>query len=176
MRSSAGAMAALSVAMVAAGLLWPHLAATFLSVLVAALAHGCLGTRAYRSGLPTKVSNDVYSPFDSAAPRPRALKTPPAIAHMTTLLQAVADPEGADRALIPADASRILVAEASRRLSEHHGLSPHRPADEHRVRGLVSEATWTLLQSQPGRGTRAATLSSIPMSRLEIILDDVERL
>jgi hypothetical protein len=95
---------------------------------------------------------------------------------LTTLLQAVMDPEAARRALIPADARRILEAEASRRLAEHHGLSPLRPADLDRIRSLVSDATLALLRAAPMRDAGSATLGSIPMSRLESILDDVERL
>jgi hypothetical protein len=169
-------MASLSVATLLAGLLWPHLAATFLQALVAALALGYMGARTHRSSLPTALSSDAYSPFDAVTAPSRAPTSPPAVVHLTTLLQAVMDPEAARRALIPADARRILEAEASRRLAEHHGLSPLRPADLDRIRSLVSDATLALLRAAPMRDAGSATLGSIPMSRLESILDDVERL
>lgn len=176
MSSFRSAMASLSVATLVAGVLWPHLATTFLTALVAALALGYVGALIHRSGLPTAQWSDTYSPFDAVASPSDALTSPPAVLRMTTLLQPVTDPEAADRASIPGQARRILEAEASRRLAEHHGLSPLRPGDLDRIRALVSDATWELLGADPTRGAGPDRASLMPMSHLETILADVERL
>lgn len=176
MRTFGSAMATLGVAVLAAGLLWPHLALTFLQALLVVLALGYVGARIYRSRLPGALSSDSYSPFAGQTTGPRPATSPPAVRKLTTFLQAVEDPEAARRAPIPAEACRILAAEASRRLTEHHGLSPLRSDDHGRIRALVSEATWTLLPTEPTKGAVQAVVGAGSLAHLENILDDVERL
>jgi hypothetical protein len=176
MRTFGTAMATLSVAVLAAALLWPHLAATFLQGLLVALALGYLGAVIQRSHLPTTLTSDSYSPFESLAPRPRSATSPPAVRHLTTLLRAAEDPDAARRAQIPAEVCRILSAEASRRLTEHHGVSPRRSDDEDRIRALVSDATWELLRTVSEKDGAHSGLGSGSLALLETILDDVERL
>jgi hypothetical protein len=168
-------MTTLSVGVLMAGILWPHLALTFLQGLLVALVTGYLGARIYRSNLPEALSSDSYSPFAGGAMRSRPATRPQAVRRMTTLLQALEDPEAVRRAPIPAEACRILVAEASRRLAEHHGLDPVRPNDLDRIRGLVSHATWALLRTWRNEDAPAG-LGSGSLADLDSILDDVERL
>lgn len=175
MRTFGATMATLSVGVLTAGLLWPHLALTFLYGLLLALVLGYLGARIYRSNLPAALSSDSYSPFAGGAVRSRPVTRPPAVRRMTTLLQAVADPEAARRAPIPAEAYRILVAEASRRLAEHHGLDPLRSDDLNRIRALVSDPTLALLRTAQNEDAHAEPGSG-SLADLEYILDDVERL
>jgi len=176
MRTFGTAMATLSVGVLTAGLLWPHLALIFLQGLLVALALGYVGARIHRSDLPVALSSDTYSPFAGLAPRPRRATRPPAVDKLTTLLQAVADPKAARRVPIPAEACRILVAEASRRLAEHHGLSPLRSEDRERVRALVSDPTWQLLRTEATRSVARDAVGWGSLAYLENVLDDVERL
>lgn len=176
MRSFGAAMAALSLAVLTAGLLWPHLALVFFQSLVTALALAYVGARIHRARLPTALASDTYSPFDSGGSGPRRSGSPPGVRRLSTLLQSAADPGTAERALIPPDVRRILVAEASRRLAEHHGVRLDRPDGHERARDVLADATWSLVRAERTKDARWIEIESVPMSLLEEVLDDVERL
>lgn len=169
-------MATLSIAVLTAGLIWPHIAMGLLQALVVALALAYVGARTYRSSLPEELSSDSYSPFDGVAADPPTSTRPPAVRHLATLLRAVTDPEDSQRAPIPTAARQIIIAETSRRLTEKHSLSLLRPADHSRVRALLSDATWSLVRTAQRDRPGSQEGDTIPMNLLEDVLDDVERL
>lgn len=175
-----GATIVLSLAFLLAGIAWPQGAEALLRMFVASLALGFVAVRTYRAGLPVRTVEDSYSPFDgSAAPRPPAA-APEAIRELTEGLAAADDEECAERTPIPWPVRRRLVQEASRRLSERHGLRLDEPDHHPRIRSLVSEATWLLLrppEPESGPGSRSAVRERpVPLSRLDLVLDDLERL
>ena len=159
-------MALLASAALTAGLIWPGLAMTLLQALVVAIALAYVAARLHGASLPTALTIESYSPFDSATGAVRPVSTPAAVRDMAALLKAVEDPQSARRASIPAGARRILTSEASRRLRENHRLSVSRMDDQPRIRALVSDATWSLL----------GTTGRVQMEQLAQVLDDVERL
>jgi hypothetical protein len=163
-------MALLAGAVLVAALIWPNLAMVFLQALVVVVAIAYVGARVYGSDLPAALETDNYSPFEdqrAEAERPPNL---PAIRDLADLLRFVEDPGVAALAPIPTAARRIIYAAAVRRLSDHHGLSLRRPADHPRIRALVSDASASLLlPAEPGQ-------DSVPISLLEDVLDDVDRL
>lgn len=176
MKTFRTAIAMLSMAVLVVGLAWPHLAARLLQMLIAGLAMGYVGFRVYRSGLPAALAGDAYTPFEARATRPPSASRAPAIVKLATLLGAVDVAESADRVAIPEVALRIVSAEGSRRLAEYRGLHVHDPTDRGRIRDIVSEATWAVLRRDTEPSKRHTYGDAIPLSRLESILDDLERL
>lgn len=172
MKSLGTAVAAVGVACLAVGLIWPWLAPTLLRGFVVVLGLAYVGARLYGSHLPDDLATDVFSPFDRVAPDPRPSATPEVVRRLSTLLQAADDDQASQRASIPEAARHILASEATRRLTEHHGLSLRRPEDHGRIQALVSDATWSLLR--PAR--RATSREPVAIALLDPILDDVERL
>jgi hypothetical protein len=148
----------------------------FLQSLLLTLALAYLSSRLHKSKLPAALASDSYSPFEVVATTPPPATRPPAIRRLSRMLTAAGDQDAAQRVPIPTEIRRVLYAEATRRLSEHHGLSPLRLEDRDRVNALLSTATRSLLRA--GSADRGGPLddASIPMSLLANILDDVERL
>jgi hypothetical protein len=169
-------MATLSLGVLTAGLLWPHLAMVFLQALLLTLALAYLSGRLHKSKLPAALASDSYSPFEVVASTSPPATRPPAIRQLSRVLTAAGDQDAAQRVPIPAEIRRVLYAEGTRRLSEHHGLSPHRLEDRDRVNALLSTATQSLLRAGSVEKGGPPEAASIPMSLLANILDDVERL
>lgn len=178
-RPIAASMVAASIALLLAGLAWPQAADALLRTLLALLAVGFVAALAYRAVRPVKTAQDRYSPFGrhtaartEVAPRP--------LRELTAELNAAARTRSARRTTIPLSAQLTVRKEASRRLAEHHGLSLRDPSHHRHIRSLVSEPTWQLIRPhgpQPRPGTRlTARSSSVPLSQLGRILDDLEAL
>lgn len=176
MRAIGTVMATLSLAALVAGLAWPHLAGRFLQMLIASLAMCYVGARAYRSGLPMRMVGDTYSPFEARVSDRPLESHPAAIRKLATLLGAADDGESADRVAIPGQAQRIVAAEASRRLAEYRGLQLRDPSDHARIRTLVSAATWALICPETESPQSHVYRDPVPLSHLERVLDELERL
>ena len=174
--SVGSAVATMSVVFLMVGLVWPGFAATLLQALIGLLALAFVGTRVYRARLPAKLANDVYSPFDRMPPPTEPPSEPAAVRHLSSMLEPVEGGEAAKRVPIPVVAHRILVAEVSRRLAEHHGLDLSDPAEHPRIQDLVSDPTWALIRSELASGRTLALRDPVPVLSLSAILDDVERL
>jgi len=157
-----------SLAFLLAGILWPQAASALLRLLLVTLALGFVAGRAYRALLPVSATRS-HSPFDAlglARPAPTA---PHALRRLTAELGAADDARRAGRTEIPRPVQWAVIDEAARRLAEDHGLHLHDPDHHARIRALVSEPTWRLID--PG-GSREL----VPLSRLDVILDDLEKL
>src|SRR5690606_753020 len=157
-----------SLAFLLAGIMWPQAASALLRLLLVTLALGYVAGRAYRALLPVSATRS-YSPFDAPGAARPAPAAPHALRRLTAELGAANDARRARHTEIPRPVQWALVAEAARRLAEHHGLQLHDPDHHARIRALVSEPTWRLID--PG-GSREI----VPLSRLDVILDDLEKL
>jgi hypothetical protein len=180
MRSLASAVVAVSCGYLAVGVIWPHVAERMLQMLLVTLALAFVGARIYRSSFPELMSQDAYSPFERHGHEAPASTSPTAIRVLARQIAAVDDSGGASRAPIPGAAAQIVSAEASRRLAENHGLSLLDPGDQGRVRELLSEPTWALLEPtlpNPAAGAGSSSIrGAVPLSELARILDDLEKL
>lgn len=170
-----------SVTFLVAGIAWPDAAEAWLRMLVATLALGFVLARTYEAALPRQATQDSYSPFEGSTATAATGAAPKAIQQLTEMLGAADDPERAQRTAIPWTVGRTVIREASRRLAQDHDLRLDDTDDHTRIRSLVSEATWLLIRpgeqgSSPGEGAPAARQRSVPLSRLELILDDLEQL
>jgi hypothetical protein len=166
------------VAFILAGIAWPQAADTLLRMLLAALVLVLVVGKAYGAVLPARMTRKFYSPFDGAAggrPRPDA---PEALRKWTRELDAADDPRRAQQAGVPAAVRWCVTDEVSRRLAERHGLSLVDANDHPAIRALVSEPTWRLVRPSGAESTPRpdAGSSRVPLSRLERILDDLEKL
>lgn len=165
------------VAFLAAGIAWPQAAESLLRLLMVTLAGGFVAARAWRA-LPARTTRDAYSPFDGTARTPA--EAPQVLRTLTTELRAADHDRAARRTPIPWPVRRTVIGEAARRLAERHGLDLEDPEQHARIRSLVSEATWLLIDPR-GRerrpGTRATAGSRlVPIARLDSILDELETL
>lgn len=171
------AMVVGSVAFVAAGLAWPQAADMLLRLLFVSLAAGWVATRAYRSVHPVQSSERRYSPFDYGLADAAPPAAPRALRRLASELHA-ADRPYTWRETIPATAVRTIRTDAARRLNEHHGLTLRNPGHHARIRSIVSDPTWHVIRPQ-GAGARpggGAAPTSVPLSGLGHILDELERL
>lgn len=170
-----------SAAFLLAAIVWPQAAEALLRVFVATLALGFVVVRVYRAALPSRTVEDFYSPFDASGPtRTTEGAAPEAIRELTGELGAADDGELAQRTAIPWTVRRFIREEASRRLTERHGLRLAERSDHPRVRSLISDATWLLIRPRELEPTAESRHSpnerAVPLSRLDLILDDLERL
>jgi hypothetical protein len=173
-------VAAVSCGYLAVGIAWPHVAERMLQMLLVTLALAFVGARIYRSGLPALMTQDTYSPFERRADESPPSTSPTAIRVLAGQIAAADDPRGAARAPIPGAAAQVVATEASRRLAEHHGLNLLDPTDHGRVRELLSQPTWALLEptlpTPTAEAGSSAPRGAVPLSELARILDDLERL
>lgn len=176
MKPASIVVAVVSVGALSAGLIWPHLAGSFLRIFLTIAALALVAASTFRARLPRALASEHYSPFDSGAAVVPSAETLDGVRNLALLLKATNDPEEATRAPIPDAARRILTAQASRRLAEQHGLRLESAADHDRIRGLVSDPTWALVRPRPERGPASAISNPVPQARLESILDDLEQL
>lgn len=176
MRSAVHVSAALSLACLAAALVWPGVAERVLLGLVLFLSLAYVGARIHRVRLPAAMTSDTYTPFDrveqSLAPR----QTPALIDGLTEQLRASEDPLLARQVPIPSSAHKLLASEVVRRLAERHGLYPSRPADHPRIEALVSEATWRLIRPTENGRRSLAFRDPVSLEHLPTVLRDAERL
>lgn len=174
------AMIIASLAFLAAGIVWPQAAEVWLRLLLVTLAVGFVAGRAHEALLTVGTRPDFSSPFHGHATTRSPPAAPAALRDLTRELRAADDERRAGRAEIPRSVRWTIIDEASRRLAEHHGLSLDEPAHEASIRELVSGSTWSLIHPSgpaprpgprpPGAGQR------VPLSQLDRILDDLERL
>ena len=165
-----------SVIALSAGLIWPHLAGSFLRILLALAGLSVVVRWSVHARLPRRVVSDVYSPFDSDATPPTPSATLAGIQSLTVLLAPSDSSVDALRAPIPEAARRTVTTHADHRLAERHGLRLESPSDHDRIRALVSDATWSLIRPRPARGPSSFLDDPVPQERLEAILDDLEQI
>lgn len=174
------AAAALVTLFLIAGLYWPHAGDGLARLLVAALAVGYLGFRAY--GVVPPVLVHPHSPFGREPQPLTAEGAPLPLARLTRALNAAAGTRGPTAGRIPASVATALREEGARRLMEGHRLDLADPRDHPRIRALISEPTWVLLRPAdaasrpPARGAARAEAGLLALSQLDSILDDLERL
>jgi len=170
---------AVSLAFLVAGIMWPGVAESLLRVLLIGLALGWGAARALGIGLPTDTVWGIYSPFDSAFGDLPPPAVPDVVRRRARALARADGASGGPVQPIPWPVAQDLIHEAARRLESGHGLRLGRPTDAPRIRALVSEATRTLLGLDDSAGTsdpEGAVYRIIPLSRLDAIIDDLERL
>lgn len=167
-----------SLAFLVAAIVWPQAAETLLRILVVAAGCGFLLDRAHRAGLPERMIDDSFSPFRSRAGGPGPRAVPHVVRAFGDEVRAADDPRLARRTEIPWMVARTVGREVVRRLAEHHGLRLDRREDHPRIRRLLSEPTWLLVAPAAYEDDAEGTSSygAVPLSRLEPILDDLERL
>lgn len=171
---------AVSLAFMAAGIVLPQAAGAFLRLFLAVLAVGFILTRAYGAMLPARMTQGFYSPFDRAhADRP--IQTiPEPLRKFAAELAAADDGRLAGRTPIPWSVRWRVIDEAARRLADHHGLNLDDAGHHAAIRALVTEPTWRLIArpapDPPGATGASQPAASPPVSRLPLILDDLERL
>ena len=176
MRSFGAATAALTAVFLLRALAWPHLATPLLQLLVALLSLAWVGARVMRAELPLGLATDTYSPFDARRPDATGPPLPEPVDRRARRLRAADEPDSAERFAVPGPECRLIADEATRRLAEHHGLDVRDPSERVRIRGLVGESTWRLLRDWTDARRRVVEAHSIPLARLDAILDDLERL
>jgi hypothetical protein len=172
------AVGATGVIFLVAAIILPEAADGLLRLFVATLAFVVVGVRAFQAVLPVRTAQDFYSPFEDdvsprdAAPAPQLLRT------LRAELDGADDAAIARRKAVPSVVRDLVMEEAGRRLSEGHGLLLNDAAHHDRIRALVSAATWGLIRpSIAARGAADPSVATaVPLSQLDLILDDVERL
>lgn len=170
------AMIIASVAFLAAGIIWPQAAEVWFRLLLVTLAVGYLLGRAYDALQPVSTRPDFSSPFHGPAVTRNRPAAPAALRELGRELSAADDARRARRIEIPRSVRWTVIDEATRRLAEHHGLSPREPSHHEPIRSVVSEATWSLIRPL-GPGARGSAASRhVPLSQLGHILEDLERL
>jgi hypothetical protein len=157
-----------------AGVLEPAAADLLLRLFLATLAAGFVAIRGYQALLPSRMTQDFYSPFDGSDPGTTP-ETPQVLRTLTAQLEAADRPRAAARAPIPRGVRWELIDEARRRLAQHHRLDLRDPADHEAIRSRVSETTWLLIGSEDTTEERSDS-STPPLARLPLILDELERL
>jgi hypothetical protein len=168
-----------SMAFLSAGILAPGTAEVLLRTYIVLLAAGFLASRSYQSGLPSRKSNDIYSPFTDERATHSPPETPPEIRRLAVELQGLDNPTQAEREVIPLELKRAVIAELSHRLSERHGLDLTDPNHHTAIQQIVSSTTWRLVRPGRATGMRGGTESSqppIPIARLSSIFDELEKL
>lgn len=190
-----GMISVISIAFVAAGIAWPQAAASLLRLMLATVALVYVAGRAWRSLMHVRTGTKQHSPFERIISKRPPPVVPQAVRRLAAQLGGAADPRIVERRPIPWRVRRTLVAEATRRLADHHGLDLDDPVHHARIRSVVSESTQLLILGAgieahaahapaPARsdehmraGTRAKESGpDIPLSRLNEILDDLEKL
>ena len=166
----------ISSAFVAAGIAWPHAAASLLRLLLATLAVVFVAGRAWHALAHVRPRRKEYTPFDGLVASRTRPAEPQALRRLGALFSAADDPEAAQRTVIPEPTRRTLRDEAMRRLADHHGLAVSELSHHGRIRALVSEPTWLLIAPGSNAVGDAAVDAYISMSQLDRILDDVETL
>jgi hypothetical protein len=168
-----------SMAFLGAGILAPGIAEVLLRTYIVVLATGFLASRCYQSGLPSRKSTDIYSPFTGERASHSPPETPPEIRRLAMELQGLDNPTQAEREVIPLELRRAVITELSHRLSERHGLDLTNPNHHPAIQEIVSHTTWRLVRSGRPTGMRGGTESGqppIPIARLSAILDELEKL
>ena len=185
-----GMISVISIAFVAAGIAWPQAAASLLRLMLATVALVYVAGRAWRSLMHVRMGSKQYSPFERIIAKRQPTVVPQAVRRLAAQLGGGADPRVVERRPIPGPMRRTLVAAAERRLADHHGLDLDDPAHHDRIRSVVSESTQLLIlgagtdahaPAPSDEHTRAGTPAKesgpdIPLSRLNEILDDLEKL
>jgi hypothetical protein len=175
---------ALSAAFLVAAVIVPGAAAALLRALVVALALGYVVARAHGAVATSGLAHDRYSPFDNGPPVHDERSRPAAIQRLIADLEPANRPRRARRTPIPRRVRWRLVDEAHRRLAEHHGLRLEDPRHHPRIRALVGDATWSLVEprapsvagDEPPGAPAGSHGRSVPVSQLPSILDDMEKL
>ncbi|GMV05885.1 MAG: hypothetical protein AMXMBFR53_21620 [Gemmatimonadota bacterium] len=137
------------------GILWPGFAETLLRVLLASLALGWAAARALGMGLPAATVHDTFSPFEGTLTETAQPPIPDVVERRARPLVAIDDPRGGPDRPIPWPVLQSLAAEARRRLERRRRPGPAAPGGT----GLGGGEDWT-----------------VPLARLDDILDDLEKL
>lgn len=172
--------AALVTLCVVAGLYWPSAGDGLARLLFAGLALGFIAFRAYQVIPPVRSHPD--SPFDRDAPPQETTAVPLPLARIDRAVGADDRRSGTTTGRIPPGVTAALREEAARRLLDDHRLDLDDPADHPRIRALMSEQTWLLLQGPNGTGRSrrpgaAGSATGQPLlAQLDSILADLERL
>lgn len=173
-------LVAVSIAFVGAGLAWPQAADALLRLLIVTLGVLFAAGGAYRALRPAASTETVYSPFHlSDVDRPQPV-VPRRLRDLTAELKTADDPTSAARTAIPIPMLLIIREESEWRLVDRHRLRLRDPSDHARIQGLVTEPTWRIIRppaAEPRSSTRpSGQHTTVPLSQLGIILDDLERL
>lgn len=158
---------------------WPHAADSLLRALLVTLAAGFVVVRGYTVVFRVRATHDLYSPFD-AEPSAPPTDAPDALRRLTTDLRGLDEGITGRSKPIPWSVCSVLIDEATRRLHERHGLALGEPAHHPAIRTLLSEPTWLLVEPREGESFTAEALGGrrplVPLTHLDLILDDVEAL
>jgi hypothetical protein len=169
-----------SIAFVIAGLAWPQAADALLRLLLTTLGIGFVGVRVYRAVQPVRSAEKVYSPFDGLTAGRTPTVAPREVLRRAAELKAADDEHVAQRTTIPPSALLTVRKEAQCRLAEHHGLDVLEPSHHPQIRSLVSASMWGIIrphESEIHPSSRPMSRrTSVPLSQLGRILDDLERL
>lgn len=185
-----GLISVISIAFVAAGIAWPQAAGSLLRLMLATVALVYVAGRAWRSLMHVRTESKQRSPFEGIMTKRQPPVVPQAVRRLAGQFGGAADPRSEHRRPVPWPVRRTLVAEAAWRLAEHHGLDVDDPVHHARIRSLVSESTQLLIlgagpdahtpvrsdEHTPARTRARESGPDIPLSRLNEILDDLERL
>jgi len=187
-----GMIAVISIAFVAAGIAWPQAAGSLLRLMLATVALVYVAGRAWRSLMHVRTDPKQRSPFERIITKRQPPIVPQQVRRLAAQFGGAADARIMQQRPVPWPVRRTLVAEAARRLADHHGLDLDDPVHHARIRSLVTESTQLLILGAgiaapaPARersdehtpaGARAKESGpDIPLSRLNEILDDLERL
>lgn len=185
-----GMISVISLAFVAAGIAWPQAAASLLRLMLATVALVYVAGGAWRSLMHVRTGSKQRSPFEGIITNRRPPVVPQAVRRLAAQFGGAADPHIMQQRPIPWPVRRTLVAELARRLADHHGLDLEDPVHHARIRSLVSASTQLLIlgagtdahaPTRSDEHTRAGTRAKesgpdIPLSRLNEILDDLEKL
>ena len=176
-RPALAAAVVVVVGFLVAAVLWPHAADGLLRLLLATLAIGYIGVRGHHVMPP--IIRDPYSPFgrDPLVTNPAAAPLP--LRKLIGALQA-ADATGPKGRIIPGAICAFVRDEAARRLARKHRLDLDEPRHHAQIRSLVLEPTWLLIRpalspEQPLSHAHGRSCA-VPLSQLDRILDDLERL
>jgi hypothetical protein len=155
-----------------AAVLWPNAADGLLRLLLVTLAIGYIGRRGF-DALPP-LAEERGSPFGREPMPDRPPAAPRPLYDLLRQLRSAYGGAGGSARAIPPPICRTLREEAERRLAEGHRLDAAKAADHIRIRALVTHATWRLIEPLPCHG--APLPRRIPLSQLDSILDDLEKL
>lgn len=177
-RPALAATAVVVVGFLFGGLLWPHAADGLLRLLLVTLAIGYVGIRGYRVLPP--IIRDPYSPFGRDPLITNPPVAPPSLRKLVRLLRAAAEAPSSNGRIIPGSVCLLVRHEAGRRLAQNHRLDLDEPRDHPQIRSLVAEPTWFFIRpplstEQPLSLARGRS-HTVPLSQLDHILDDLERL
>lgn len=169
--------AGLSLAFLAAALLWPPAADALLRLLMVTLAVGYAGARILERLAPVSPEGASGTPFERAPPPAEAPPMPQVLRDLHAGLAGADAPRRARRTPVPMGVRWTLAEEVRRRLAERHGLSTDDARHHAPIRARVSDATWRLLRPDGAGGAPGRpSAPDLPLSDLERILEDLESL